>query len=287
MSFPSTSCSSGWWASLSPACLRKPLAFLWRDTLIAASYRFAFISQIAGIFFSVATFYFMARLFGVAVAPHLTPYAGDYFAFVLIGVALGMYLQVCLQSFSSTIRDAQVLGTLEAVLLTPTEITTIILSSGLYGFVFTSFRVAVFGLFGVALFGLNLGHANLPAALLVLALMVVAFSSLGVISASFVMVMKVGNPLNWLFSNLSWVVGGVFYPVAVLPDWLQPIAWLLPLTYALEAMRLALLKGHGVVMLAPMLIPLAAFAAITLPLSVLAFTHAVRRAKRVGSLAHF
>ncbi len=117
--------------------LRKPLAFVYKDFLNESSYKFAFIMQIFGIFFSVLSFFFLSRLFGSAVSPYLEPYGGDYFSFVLIGIAFANYLQVSLRSFSSCIRNAQVMGTLEALLVTQTEIPTIILSSSIYSFVMT------------------------------------------------------------------------------------------------------------------------------------------------------
>jgi len=266
---------------------RKPLAFLAKDFVNAASYKLAFVSQIFGIFFSVITFFFMSRLFGSAVLPYLEPYGGNYFSFVLVGIALASYLQVSLNSFSANIRDAQILGTLEAVLVTQTEIPTIILCASLYSFAMTSVRVLAFLLFGVFVFGMDIGGANLGGAAAILLITIIAFSSLGILSASFVMVWKLGNPLNWIFGNLSWVLGGVLYPVTVLPDWLQQVAYLLPITYALDGMRLALLKGYPLSRLWPSVLPLLAFAGLMLPASVWVFQRAVRKAKRDGTLTHY
>lgn len=267
--------------------LRKPWAFLYKDLVSAASYKLAFASQILGIFFSVITFFFMSRLFGSAVSPYLEPYGGNYFSFVLVGIALASYLQASLNSFSASIRDAQIFGTLEAVLVTQTEIPTIVVCSSLYSFFMTSLRVLVFLLFGVFMCGMDIGAANLASVLAILLLTIIAFSSLGILSASFVMVLKMGNPLNWIFSNLSWVLGGVLYPVTVLPWWLQKVAYLLPITYALDGMRLALFKGYPLSRLLPSVLPLLAFAVVMLPASVWAFQYAVKRAKRDGSLTHY
>jgi len=51
--------------------------------------------------------------------------------------------------------------------------------------------------------------------------------------------------------SLAWVlvfavapVAGIYYPVAVLPSWLQPLAWALPPAYVFEGMR-SLMFGHG------------------------------------------
>ncbi|HDN80506.1 MAG TPA: ABC transporter ATP-binding protein/permease [Chloroflexi bacterium] len=265
----------------------KALLFLRRDFLIQLSYRFAFILQLFGILFSTASFYFIAKLFGSATAPYLSNYGGDYFSFVLIGIAFVGYQGVALHSFSDAIRTGQVTGTLEAMLVTPTRLSTLLLSSSLWNFVLTSLRVVIYLLMGIFLFGANLRQANVLAALVILGLSIPAFSALGILSASFIMVFKRGDPINFLISSLSVLLGGVYYPVAVLPQWLQILARILPITYSLEAMRRALLLGDSLITLMGEIAALIAFAAVLWPLSLLAFHYAVRQAKRDGSLAQY
>ncbi len=267
--------------------LKKPFAFIYKDFIHSANYKFAFLAQWFGIFFASLTFFFLSKLFGSAVTPYLKPYGGDYFSFVLIGIAFASYLRVSLGSFSRCISEAQVLGTLEALLVTQTRIPTIIISSSLYSFLITSVRVIVFLLLGALFFGLRITDANYIGALVILLLTIISFSSLGIVSASFIMVLKKGDPLTWVFSNVSWLLGGVFYPVAVLPGWLQKISYLLPITYALEGMRLALLKGYTMAGLMPSIIPLLVFSIVMLPISLSMFKFAVKKAKMDGSLIQY
>ena len=267
--------------------ISKPVAFIYRDFINNASYKFAFLTQFFGIFISILTFFFLSQLFGKAIVSHLEPYGGNYFSFVLIGIALFSYLEVSMRSLSNSIRQGQQLGTLEALLVTQTEIPTIILSSSVYSYILTSFRVIVYLLFGVVIFGMEIGNANLTAGLLVLFLTIVSFSSLGIISASFVMVLKRGDPISWIFSSLSGLLGGLLYPISVLPDWLQHLSYLLPITYSLEGMRLALLKGYSLGALMPNIVPLVVFSIVLLPISVLIFGYSVKRAKMDGTLGQY
>lgn len=267
--------------------LEKPLAFLWRDLLEESSYKFSFVIQLFGIFTSTLGLFFLSKLLGDVGVSYLEPYGGDYFSFVLIGIAFYSYLAVSMQSLSGSIREGQMLGTLEALLITQTEIPTIILSSSLYSFIWASFRVLVYLLLGIFAFGLNIEGANVPGALLVLALTIVSFSSLGIISASFIMVLKRGDPVSGIFTTLSSLFGGLYFPISVLPDWLQTISYLLPVTYALEAMRLSLLKGYALSELMPNILVLSIFAVTTLPLSIVIFAYAIKRAKRDGTLTQY
>ncbi|RMF93798.1 MAG: ABC transporter permease [Candidatus Schekmanbacteria bacterium] len=267
--------------------LSKPLAFLKKDFLEQSSYKFNFITQFIGIFLSTILFYFVSKLVGTAASPYLKPYGGDYFAFVLIGIAFSSYLSVALSSFSTAIQGAQVSGTLEALLVTQTSIPTIIISSSLYSFLLTSLRVVLYLLLGAFVFGVNMDAKGIPIAILILMLTTIAFSSLGIISASFIMVLKRGDPFMWIFTNASWFLGGVYYPVDVLPSWLQKLSYFLPITYALEGMRLALLKGYSIFQLKFHILALLLFCIIMLPLSVTIFIFAVQKTKRDGSLTHY
>lgn len=262
-------------------------AFLKRDLISEASYRFSFILQVVGIFFSVAVFYFIAQLLGQSAEPYLAAYGGDYFSFVLIGIAFAGYFNVGLSSFSSRLRQSQTTGTLEAMLATPTSLSAIILSSSLWDYLLTTIRVLVYLAIGGLFMGVNLGKGNYVAALLVLLLTVASFSSLGIIAASFIMVLKRGDPITWLFNVVSGLLGGVYFPVAIMPGWMQGFSKLLPITYALEAMRLALLRGATLQELVPEILALGAFSVVLMPLSLLAFRYAVRLAKVDGSLTHY
>ena len=262
-------------------------AFLKRDVREEASYRLAFILQFLNIFFTVGLFYFIARLLGDAATPHLEPYGGDYFSFVLIGIAFAGYFGVGLSSFSSSLRQAQTTGTLEAMLTTPTGLSTVILSSSLWSYLITTVRVVIYLLVGVVLLGVHLETSNYLAAVIILFLTVISFSSLGILAASFIMVLKRGDPITWLFNATSSILGGVYYPVTILPGWMQFLAALIPVTYALRAMRLALLQGAPFRELFSDILVLVIFSLTLLPASLLAFRYAVRRAKADGSLSHF
>src|SRR3990172_4210118 len=148
--------------------IEKALAFIWRDFVNDISYKFAFSIQFFGLFISTVMFFFISKLLGNTGVSYLKPYGGNYFAFVLIGFAFFSYLRVSIEGLSKSIREGQMLGTLEALLVTQTGIPTIIISSSLYSFIFASFRVAVYLLLGVFVFGLDMGNANIVGALLIL-----------------------------------------------------------------------------------------------------------------------
>ena len=163
----------------------------------------------------------------------------------------------------------------------------ILAGSSLYPFVLLSLRTTIYLGWGAALFGFPLRDANWLGAICILAASVLAFSGLGILSASYLLVFKRGNPVNWAVLGVSSVVGGMMYPVSVLPKWLQYLARLVPVTYSLEGMRAAMLGHASMRELWPSLAALLAFTAVLLPVSFLAFSWALRRTKIAGTLTHF
>lgn len=266
---------------------KKLFAFLHRDFINDTSYRVSFIMQIFGVFFSSVTFHFLSQLFGQNVNQHLEPYGGNYFAFVIIGIAFSGYLELSMQSFGNNIRTAQLTGTLEALLLTKTNIHLIIFCSSIYSFFWTSIRVLMLLLFGILVFDMNVTNANYPGAIIILFLTITSFMGVGIMSAGFIMVLKKGRPLNWIFTTLSMLLGGVYYPISVLPDWMQKCAHFFPITYALEGIRQSMLNGANFREIAPNLIALTAFTIIVLPASLWVFSIAVKKTKIDGSMTHY
>ncbi len=262
-------------------------AFLKRDLSQALSYRLSFLMQLGGIFLSVAIFYFLSRLFGAAVAPQLEAYGGDYFSFVLIGLAFTGFLGLSLSSFASSIREGQVMGTLEIMLLSPTRLSAILLSSSLWAYLLTTLRVVVYLLVGALVFGASLGQANVGSALLVMLLSIASFSGIGIFSAAIVLLVKKGDPIAWVLGSASSLLAGVYYPISVLPEWLEPLSRILPLTYALDAMRLAMLRGYSIHELRFDILVLFGFTVVLTPLAFMVFRKALKRAKMEGSLIQY
>jgi ABC-2 type transport system permease protein len=262
-------------------------AFFKRDLSIAVSYRLHFLMQLGGIFFSVSTFYFLSLLFGSALVPQLEQYGGDYFSFVLIGLAFSGYMGLSLSSFAESIREGQVMGTLEIMLLSPTRLSAILISSSLWSYMLTTVRVVVYFIFGVAVFGFNLSQANFLTALIVLLLSITSFSGIGILSAAVVLIVKKGDPVAWVLGSVSSLLAGVYYPIAVLPDWLEPVSRFLPLTYALDGMRMAMLQGASLYDVRLNLLALLGFTLVLTPISFLVFRKALKRAKIEGSLIQY
>jgi ABC-2 type transport system permease protein len=266
--------------------LRKIAAFFFRDFAIARGYRSALILEILEAFFGVATFYYLSRFVESPQLSLVLPRGNNYFAFALVGFAFFDYLTVSLGAFDQSIEEARQNRTLEALLVTQTPLPVILGGSAVYPFVTLALRTCVYFGWGALLFGFLPRTANWLGAIVVLLASMLAFAGLGILSASYQILFKRGNPAKWVVLGVSGLVGGMMYPIAVLPRPLQLLARLIPVTYSLEGMRAALLAGAGWNKLWPSIVALLIFALILIPLSFATFAWALRRTKVTGTLTH-
>lgn len=267
------------------ASARKAFAIFVRDARLALSYPMSFWLGWVSIGGQVLAFYFMSKLIGPSRSFGFGGHEQTYFNYVIVNLAFVEFQNVAIQSFQRAIRSDQMLGTLEAVLATPTGLPLIVLSSGLWAFTFTAVEVA--GYLGLAsLLGLNLSHTNLATAGTFLLLTVACMSPIGVLSAASIMTFKQIGPTSWIANGAALLLGGVLFPVSKLPLALQYVSWMLPITHALNGIRGAV-SGATIAQLGPDSLWMLGCTVLLLPLSLIAFAAAVRRAKIDGTLGHY
>jgi ABC-2 type transport system permease protein len=266
--------------------LRDLLLFFWRDLSIARSYRISFLFEAVEALFGTALFYYVGRFVDSPQLQQALPQGGTYFAFSLVGFVYLDYMNAALDTFDRSLEEARNSGTLEHLLVTQTSLPVVVVGSALYPFAATTLRIAVYIAWGALLFQFPLHAANWLTVAVVLLATLLAFSGLGILSASYLLLFKRGNPAKWFMLGLSSVAGGMLFPVNLLPEWLQIVARLNPVTYALDAMRAALLAGASLFAVWRSLAVLLLFAAVLLPLAMATFAWALRHTKITGTLTH-
>ena len=264
----------------------KAVGFIKKDAAIAISYRFQFVFQFFQVFFSVTSIYFIGKMLDASgSSSFLSVYKTDYFSFALVGLAVASYLKVGLVTLTNDIRQIMNQGVLEAMCASPTGYKWLLFCTALWPFLFESIRVSFFFLLGMIVFGVRFNNANWLAALVAMVLTMPIFLLLGLISCSLLILIKRGDPINWLFSNASSLLAGTLFPLAVLPKWLRIIAKCLPLTHSLEAMRKSLLTGMSIYDIRMHLYALIIFIVILIPISILVNGICMKKAKELGAFS--
>jgi ABC-2 type transport system permease protein len=267
--------------------IRKAFAFIRRDFQIESSYKMNFVISVVDSMMILIFFYFLNKLVGQGESSFLQRYGGNFLAFAVIGLAFARYFQLTLRMFSESIRTAQLSGCLEAMLSSQTDALTIVLMSSFYGLLSGAVQPVLILVAGALLMGVNLSHMNVLATLLVLAFSILTFVAFGVLSAATILWLKRGDPLAWILGGMGTMLGGAYFPIEVLPQWLKQVSFLIPITYSLDALRLTMLQGYSLEMVARPLLVLALMAAILLPASLAIFAATVRKGRIEGTLMQY
>jgi ABC-2 type transport system permease protein len=267
--------------------IRTFQAFFLRDFRQNLSYKLSFFLDVASVFFNAATFYFVAKLFDASTGSHMQEYGGTYFPFVLIGIAFSTYQTTGLTSFSQSLRQEQYMGTIESILVSPINISTFLAGSALWDFFYASFEVAFYFLVAFLAFGLLLPNINYLPALASIGLTLTTFMGLGILAAAFILRFKRGNPVTWVIATSSELLGGVYFPTTILPDWMKSISDWVPMTHALGALRKTFLSHASFSDIQNHLLYLVFFTVVVWILGIAAFQWALKKSQTDGSLGHY
>ena len=263
-------------------------AFLARDLRFETSYRLQSLFRLISVLFQVLTFYFLAGLVdGEEPRKHLADYGGDYFTFALVGLAFSGFLNSGLLAFTTSLRQQMTMGVFEAMAAAPIRSSSFLMYSLQWPIGFELFKSIFYLVVGQTLLGARVGLASWPLLLGTLVLSVLVFGSMGIIAGSLILYFKRGDPIAWFLSSANHLIGGIIFPVTVLPGWLAWISRLLPVPYALNSLRKSLIPAADRSDVAGDLVVLGLFALISIPIALWAARVAVERCRREGTLGQF
>ncbi len=264
--------------------IAKLPAFVRRDLRIAMSYRMAAFGGVLGLAAHALVFSFIGRLIDPSRLPAFGGGRVTYMEFVTIGIAVNMVVVLLLQQVATAIRTEQMLGTLESLLATPTKIGTIQVGSAALALLGIPIRLTLF----IAALGLVFGldfHANgiLPAATIVIAFLPCLWG-FGLVSAGIILTFRRGVGALTVATMLLGFASGAFFPVSLLPHWLQAIASANPVAIALHGLRETLIGGTGWASVGSGLAGLAPLSIGAVVAGMAAFRLALRRERHNGTL---
>jgi ABC-2 type transport system permease protein len=254
-----------------------------RDYHVARSYRLAFVLDLLYGVINLVVFFFISETFADASTSELEG-APTYFAFAAVGIALTIVIGAASTGLAARIREEQLTGTLEALVAQPLTTTEVALGLAGFPFLFAIVRAAFYILIAAALLGLDLSNTDWVGFVTVLLASGIALSALGVLFGAVVLIVKRGEVLAGMVTFGMALLSGAFFPVSVLPDWLEPLGAILPTRFAFDGLRAAIFEGAG---WGDDALALLAFAVVGFPIAVYAFAQALAHARRAGTLGQY
>jgi ABC-2 type transport system permease protein len=204
---------------------------------------------------------------------------------LLVGAVVWAYLGIIFEILTETVAWERWEGTIEYTFMAPLSRPIHLFGMGLFAIVYGIIRAIL--LFGVValFFDVNVAGANFLAALVVLLIASIPFIGIGMMTAVLPLISpEKGTQLGFIAQGILLVVSGVYYPVSVLPEWMQWLATISPATYALDGMRDAILEGDGIKMMWDEIWPLIVIGFVSIPLGLEVFRRGERYAKQHGKL---
>jgi ABC-2 type transport system permease protein len=251
-----------------------------RDLIIDLRQRMIYLVLVIEAGLALVSYAFLARVFGASRPDGYAP-----LPFLLVGIALTDSLTTLLVYLSQGVRNYQQEGTLKALLALPVSPVRLMSLSAPYPAVRGTLDFVLFLGLAIAL-GLPARSINVGATVVVFLAAMLSMMSLAIVAAAFAVAFKRGDPVRWVLASATWLLSGVLYPTGVLPRSLEILAWFLPTTHALSAIRATVIDGAGLWAVRQDLAVLAGFAVIGIPAALVIFQWAVTYARREGTLGH-
>ncbi|HEY7398286.1 MAG TPA: ABC transporter permease [Gaiellaceae bacterium] len=224
------------------------------------------------------TIVFIAR--GVGVSPAEQNQLATQ---LLVGGVIWAYLGIIFEIVTETVAWERWEGTIEYTFMAPLSRPVHLIGMGLYAVMYGLVRAALVFAAVVAFIGIHVPNANYPAAVALLGIASVSFIGVGMMTAVLPLISpEKGTQLGFVAQGLMLVVSGVYYPVSVLPEWMQWISKISPATYALRGCRASIIDGAGLAWVDVW--PLLVIGLVSIPLGLAVFRSGERYAKRNGKL---
>jgi ABC-2 type transport system permease protein len=202
---------------------------------------------------------------------------------LLVGAVIWAYLGIIFEFMTETVAWERWEGTIEYTFMAPLSRVVHLSGQGAFAVLYGLIRATILFFAVVAFIGLHIPNANFWAALGVLAVGSVSFIGVGMMTSVLPLISpEKGAQLGFVAQGVMLVVSGVYYPVSVMPHWMQWIAKISPATYVLRGDRAAIVHGAG--MSWADVWPLLVIAVGAIPLGLWIFHLGERYAKKHGKL---
>jgi ABC-2 type transport system permease protein len=206
-------------------------------------------------------------------------------ATLLIGAVVWAYLGIIFEFLTETVAWERWEGTIEYTFMAPLSRAMHLGGSGVFAVLYGLVRAILLFAVVAAFFGLQFEDANFLAALVILVVASISFFGIGMMTAVLPLISpEKGAQLGFVAQGMLLVVSGVYYPVDVLPEWMQWLSTISPATYALDGIRASILDGASLGSLWHDIWPLLVIGAASIPLGLAIFNRGEVYAKRHGKL---
>ncbi len=144
--------------------------------------------------------------------------------------------------------------------------------------------VAISFLFAILLFGVSFAAVDLPALVVVIFLTAFAMTGFGLLIGGFAFYFREPMVFANIFTFILLIFCGVNFPISALPQPLQYVSYIFPLTYGINAGRQTIINGATIIDVAPLLGEMLLVGVIAILLGYFFFITFENSARKTGRL---
>jgi len=266
--------------------MHRILALTRATWLTAVSYRMGMVFSVLALAATIIPVYFVSQALQPFVAESIRDEGGNYFAFLVVGMAAITLVFAGVGAFPARLSSAISSGTLEAVLATPTRIPEFVLGFIGYDLMWAGVKAGLIVLAGVAL-GVEFVWPALPLVAVVFGLATASYVAIGLVAGALILLFRTAGPIVPGVVAATSLLGGVYYSTSVIPSWIHLLSEIIPLTHALRASRRLLLEGASLGAVANDVAVLTVLTVALVVLGWVSFGLALRYAKRTGTSSYY
>ena len=222
---------------------------------------------------------------GAPAVTHSSIQTHRFVLFLAIGTLTWSYMANLFMAIAESVQWERWEGTIEYTMMAPISRLTYILGSCLFGVLYGLVRTAVVMVALIFMFGLTANSDGFVPAALIVAVGSLSFVGIGIMAATLPLLFtEKGAQMTYVIEAVLLLISGVYFPVSVLPGWLQGVSHLSPATYVLGGTRSVLLDHPTTSIMVSNIVPLVVIAVVTVPMGVYLWAAAEHFAKRTGRL---
>jgi ABC-2 type transport system permease protein len=200
----------------------------------------------------------------------------NYFSFVAPGLLMMIVMMGAMTGIPRAIAHEKEIGTFDGILAAPVNEISIIMGKTLAQTVRGFIQGIIVMVIAMLIFGVSVqGSLLLTAAVLLLGIF--SFIGLGILLTALSNNEETAMILMTVLQFPMMFLTGVFFPIQQMPWFMQYISQLLPLTYAVTAMRKVMILGAGIQDIVPEVAILIVFGAVMLAIAIPVFRRAMTR----------
>jgi ABC-2 type transport system permease protein len=201
----------------------------------------------------------------------------NYFNFIAPGLLMMIVMMGAMTGIPRAISHEKEIGTFDGILAAPVNDLSIIMGKTVAQTVRGFIQGIIVLIIAILIFGVVIQPASLPLAFVMLFLGIFSFIGLGILLTSLANNEETAMILMTVLQFPMMFLTGVFFPIQQMPWFMQWLSQLLPLTYAVQAMRKVMILNASIMDVLPEVVILVVFGAIMLAIAIPVFRRSMTR----------